>query len=399
MTTTATLPATLDDLLKLAEETGRILAPLAADVDAQRDNGHEAYRILRESGLLGLLVPREAGGAGLGFADYSRVLAALGAHNGAAALGYNMHNVVIGALSESVGTRLPPAAETFRAWMFDEVVNGRKLFASATSEAGTGAKLRGIRTSYRRSADGQHYVLNGEKSFVSLAGAADYYIVVARAEGTEGSSEVSHFVVAADDPGVSFGEVHNLSALYGTSTAAMKLDEVTVPRSRLYLGVEGMSLFKLVREPHWMAAGYTGAYLGIAEAVYRYTVDYVAASPKRADSPVLQRDLGRMSARLRAARALVHEAGEYVDTQRGSLEANAMVHAAKYIVGEVGPALAQDAVRICGSAAVSRAQPLERFIREVAFSAVMPAKPDECLEYVGKAALGVNLYNAQAFEW
>ncbi|WP_328322237.1 acyl-CoA dehydrogenase [Streptomyces sp. NBC_00388] len=266
-------------------------------------------------------------------------------------------------------------------------------FASATSETGRGAKLRGMQTRYRLSDDGAHYILTGHKSFVSLAGAADYYVVAAVAEdGTEDSAEVSHFVVAGDDPGVSFGSVHHMSAMYGTSTAAMTLDEVPVPRSRLYLGVEGMSLFKVVREPHWMIAGYTGAYLGIAEALFRHTVDHVTASPARAQSPVVQQELGRMSARLRAARALVHEAGDLVDTERGSLEANAMVHAAKYVVGEVGPQLAQDALRLCGSLAVSRAHSLERLVREVSFAHMMPAKPQDCLEYLGKAAVGVNLY-------
>ncbi|WP_407552376.1 acyl-CoA dehydrogenase family protein [Streptomyces sp. Pv4-95] len=395
-----TLPTHLDDILKLAAETGAALAPLAADVDAARRDGHETYAILRDSGLLGLLAPREAGGAGLGFGDYWRVLAEIGTYNGAAALGFNMHHVVIGALADAAGTALPPAAERFRAWMLDEVVRGRKLFASATSEAGRGAKLRGMQTRYRLSDDGESYLLTGKKSFVSLAGVADYYVVAAAADdGTEDTGDVSHFVVAADDPGVGFGTVHSMSAMYGTSTAAMTLDAVRVPRSRLYLGVEGMSLFKVVREPHWMIAGYTGAYLGIAEALFRHTTEHVTATPDRAGSPVLQQELGRMSARLRAARALLHEAGDLVDAERGSLEANAMVHAAKYVVGEVGQQLAQDALRICGSAAVSRSHPLERLIREASFASVMPAKPHECLEYLGKAAVGVNLYDARAFAW
>ncbi|MGW7335978.1 acyl-CoA dehydrogenase family protein [Streptomyces sp. NPDC054808] len=394
-----TLPTHFDDLLKLAADTGSAIAPLAAATDAADDDGHEAYRVLRESGLLALLVPREAGGAGLGFGDYWRVLAELGAHHGAAALGFNMHHVVIGALAEASGTRLSPAADAFRTWMLGEVVDGRKMFASATSEAGRGAKLRGMRTRYRRSEDGTHYVLNGRKDFVSLAGAADYYVVAAADGDDEESAEISHFVVAADDPGVGFGPVRHLSAMYGTSTAPMTLDEVVVPRSRLYLGVEGMSLFKVVREPHWMFAGYTGAYLGMAQALYRHTVDRVTAAPGRADSPVVQQELGRMSARLRAARALVHEAGDLVTAERGSLEANAMVHAAKYVVGETGPLLAQDALRLCGSAAVSRGHTLERLIREVQFAHVMPAKPHECLEYLGKAATGVNLYDARTFSW
>ncbi|WEH33837.1 acyl-CoA/acyl-ACP dehydrogenase [Streptomyces sp. AM 4-1-1] len=395
-----TLPTHLGDILKLAAETGAALAPLAADVDAGHSNGHETYDILRNSGLLALLAPRDVGGAGLGFGDYWRVLAELGARNGAATLGFNMHNVVIGALADTVGTRLPPAAERFRTWMLDEVVHGRKLFASATSETGRGAKLRGMGTRYRLSDDGESYLLTGRKSFVSLVGAADYYVVAAAADdGTEDTGDISHFVVASDDPGVTFGTVHSMSAMYGTSTAAMSLDAVAVPRSRLYLGVEGMSLFKVVREPHWMIAGYTGAYLGIAEALFQQVVDHVTAVPVRAASPVLQQELGRMSARLRAARALVHEAGDLVDAERGSLEANAAVHAAKFVVGEVGQELAQDAVRLCGSAAVSRSHPLERLTREVAFAHVMPAKPHECLEYLGKAAVGVNLYDARAFSW
>ncbi|MGK5637713.1 acyl-CoA dehydrogenase family protein [Streptomyces sp. URMC 126] len=392
-------PIHADDVLKRAAETGEALAPLAADVDAGRTDPGRPYAVLRESGLLGALVPRDAGGLGLGFGAYWRLLATLGSYNGAAAVGFNMHHVVLGALADSAGTPLPPAADTFRTWMQNEVVHGRKLFASATSETGRGARLRGMTTRYRLTDDGGHYVLNGEKSFVSLAGVADYYVVAAAAEGAEDTAEVSHFVVAADDPGVTFGRVHGLSAMYGTSTAPMTLTDVVVPRSRLYLGVEGMSLFKVVREPHWMVAGYTAAYLGIAEAVFDYTVRCVTAAPSRAESPVVQQELGRMSARLRAARALVHEAGDAVDRERGSLEANALVHAAKYVVGEVGPQLAQDAVRLCGSAAVSRSQPLERLIREASFASVMPAKPHDCLEYLGKAAVGVNLYDARAFAW
>ncbi|MER6473247.1 acyl-CoA dehydrogenase family protein [Streptomyces collinus] len=388
-----------DDVLKRAMEAGEALAPLAADVDAGRAGLDRPYAVLRESGLLGALVPRDAGGLGLGFGEYWKLLATLGSYNGAAAVGFNMHHVVLGALADSADTPLPPAAEKFRTWMQNKVVHGRKLFASATSETGRGARLRGMTTRYRLSDDGEHYVLNGAKSFVSLAGVADYYVVAAAAEGPEDTAEVSHFVVAADDPGVGFGQVHSLSAMYGTSTAPMTLTDVVLPRSRLYLGVEGMSLFKVVREPHWMVAGYTGAYLGIAEAVFDYTVRCVTAAPARAESPVVQQELGRMSARLRAARALVHEAGAAVDRARGSLEANALVHAAKYLVGEVGLQLTQDATRLCGSAAVSRSQPLERLIREASFASVMPAKPQDCLEYLGKAAVGVNLYDARAFAW
>jgi alkylation response protein AidB-like acyl-CoA dehydrogenase len=394
-----TLSADFDEVLDAAHQLGRKLAPLAAELDARTGDLEEPYRIIADAGFLTLLIPRHAGGAGLGFADYWRVLSAVAFHSGAAALGLNMHNAVIGPLCETAHMPLPPMADAFRSWLFDEVVNGQKIFASAASEPAGGAKLSALQTRYRPTADGEGFVITGEKSFVSLAGIADYYAVPARPEGSDDPGRISHFLVGRDDTGVSFGKIHNLTAMYGTSTANMTLDSVTVPRSRLFLGIEGMSLPKVIREPHWMIAGYTGAYLGIAEALRQAVVDHSTASAKRAESAVVQRNLGLLTGRLLAARALTERAGEAVDRDRGSVEANTLVHAAKYVVGDLGADLTGIVVSICGSAAVSRAMPIERLLRELQYGAVMPAKPEECLEYLGKAALGVDLRDENAFAW
>ncbi|UFQ17177.1 MULTISPECIES: acyl-CoA dehydrogenase family protein [Streptomyces] len=394
-----TLPDDFDEILDRAHEVGRKIAALAADVDDRAGDPRGPYRLLAEAGFLSLLVPRRAGGAGLGFADYWRVLSVIGFHNGAAALGLNMHNAVIGPLCETADHPLPPPAEEFRAWLFAEVAEGGRMFASAASEPASGAKLRGLRTRYRRQTDGTGFVITGRKSFVSLAGIADYYAVPARPEESEDPGRVSHLLVARDDPGVTFGEVHHLTAMYGTSTADMALDSVAVPASRLVLGIEGLSLTKVIREPHWMVAGYTGAYLGIAEAVRQAVVDHATASPARARSATVQRDLGLLTARLHATRALVERAGEAVDRERGGTTANTLVHAAKYAVADLGHEAARIAVSVCGSAAVSRSRPIERLLRELQYGAVMPAKPEECLEYLGKAALGVDLRDEEAFSW
>lgn len=391
-----TLPDDFTGIIEATHEVGPKLAALAPGIDARSGDIHESYGILRDAGFLRLVVPKRFGGAGLGFEHYWRVLSVLASYNGAAALGLNMHNAVIGPMCESADTPLPPMAEDFRTWFFDEIVNGGKMFASATSEPGSGAKLMGLRTTYRPTPDRSGYVITGKKAFVSLAGVADYYAVPARPEGNTDPGKISHFLVAREDAGVTFGDILQLSAMYGTSTASMTLDDVEVPASRLFLGIEGMSLPRIIREPHWMIAGYTGAYLGIAEAIYRFVVD--AAGP-RAESPVVQRNLGWMSARLAAASSLVHEAGRSIDADRGSIEANAKVHAAKFIVGDLGPDLIREAVAMCGSTAVNPSKPLERLIREIQYCAVMPAKPDECLEYLGKAALGVNLHEERAFAW
>ncbi|ONI91413.1 acyl-CoA dehydrogenase [Saccharothrix sp. ALI-22-I] len=383
-------------LLQVAEVAAG-LRLVAGEVDDGRIPVGHGYEVVRDTGLLTLLVPRAAGGSGLSYLDYTRVLEVLATGDAATALGYNMHNVAIGALCESAARDLPPKADAFRRWVFDEVVHRGRMFASATSEVGAGAKLTGVKATYRRTDDG--FVLNGHKSFVSLAGIADYYITTARREGTDAADEVSHFVVARDDVGVSFDGLWDGAALNGTATAAMTMSEVRIGADRLFLGIEGMSLFKLVREPHWMVSGYMGAYLGVAESILRHTTDSVRADERKRDSAVVRADVGRVAIEVAAARALVHAAARLVDERKGSVEANSAVHAAKYCIGELVPRLAQTAVRICGSSALRKSNPLERLMREAAFCAVMPAKPDECLDYVGKARLGFNMFDSTTIEW
>lgn len=382
--------------LSLARKTAEVLSRNAAAIDAGAAAA-SSYQTIKESGLLSALVPKSAGGYQLSFSDYTRILAELALGDGAIALGFNMHNVAIGSLCESDGTSLPERAGRFRRWVFDEVVGGGKMFASATSEAGTGAKLRQLRTSYARKAGG--YVLNGEKSFVSLAGVADYYVVAAVPEGASGRDEVSHFVVARDDPGVGFGGIWDGAALRGTETATMSLDAVPLGGDRLFLGIDGASLFKLVREPHWMIAGYLGAYLGIAQSIIRFATDFVDADATRRESAVVRAELAELVVQVDAARALVHSAAELIDEKKGSVEANTAVHAAKYFIGETVPRLAVGAVRLCGSAGLRRTKPLERLLRESMFCSVMPAKPDDCLDYIGKAVLGFNMFHAHTVDW
>jgi alkylation response protein AidB-like acyl-CoA dehydrogenase len=373
------------------------LASLAGGVDSGTVSCTASFDLVKDAGFLRLLIPRDADGEGLSFLQCTRVLEVLGTRDAATALGLNMHNVSIAALCETAGRPLSGPGQKFRDWVFDEVVNWNRMFASATSEAGTGAKLRAIRTTYTAAGDG--FVLNGRKSFVSLAGIADYYMVAARSPGADGDYDISHVAVSRADPGVGFGDVWTGTAMAGTSTADMTFDHVPVGRERLVLGVEGMSLFKLVREPHWMVSGYTGVYLGLAAAILAEIIAAVSGDPARMESPVVRREVGRLSARLRAARALTYSACADVDSNRGGTEANAAVHAAKYTVGELLHELAVSAVTVCGARSLDRRGNLERYLRESFFCSVMPAKADDCLEYLGKASLGVNMRDVRSFNW
>lgn len=389
-------------ILDRARGTAEVLSRGSAEVDRGLLAPHRGYRLIREAGLLTLLVPREFGGEGLSFLDYTKVLETLATGDGAVALGFNAHNVAIGSLCDTGGSPLPAAADRFRTWLFAEVVEHGRMFASATTETGTGAGLHHIRATYRDTGDG--YILKGTKSCVPLAGIADHYVVAAREEGAAIADEVSHFVVSKDDPGVSFAtagdaSTGNAAAPRGTRTATLTMSEVAVPRQRLFLGEEGLSLFRLVREPHWTVSGCLGAYLGIAESILRLTVRFLRSQEHRRSSPTLQADVGRLAVDLEAARALVYSAARLVDEEKGSPEAHTAVHAAKYCMTELAPRLALGAVRICGADALAGPGPMERLLREATFCSVLPAGPEACLEYVGKSTLGFNMLDTRTFDW
>lgn len=393
--TIATRP--VDTALDLAASITPRLAELADPIDRGQTSPRAAYDLIRESGLLAAMVPTDRGGLGLDFADYTRLLAELASANGAIALGFNMHNVAIGSLFEADADALGPAGVAFRDRVIEQVVDGYAMFASAASEPATGARLRGISTVYRRSGD--TYVLDGHKSFVSLSGVADHYVVTARPDDDDSGVEVSHFVVNASDPGVSFSTEWAGTALAGTSTSQMFLADTVIRQDRLFLGVEGMSLFKAVRDPHWMSAGYLGAYLGLAEAIVDFAAQRLGADERRRDRSADIARLGAMTVSLQATRALTMSAARGVVDRRSDQRTNAAVYAAKHHLGETAQALAAQAVALVGSAAMAADAPMQRLLREVQFCSIMPAKPADCLDYVGRAALGANMFDVSNHSW
>jgi alkylation response protein AidB-like acyl-CoA dehydrogenase len=151
--------------------------------------------------------------------------------------------------------------------------------------------------------------------------------------------------------------------------------------------------------------GYNGAYLGISTAIMQFVTEYlskksIAGTDKTAgDDPVVQYQVGEMDIKLAMARALTYEAARLVTDAPGSNEANVAIHRAKFVVGEMAPELASMAIRICGGSTISKRMPLERLYRDARCGGLMPAKSDDCLRYVGKASLGIDVTKAEESYW
>ena len=171
------------------------------------------------------------------------------------------------------------------------------------------------------------------------------------------------------------------------------------------LGVEGMVFYKIVREPHWLVGGYNGVYLGICTATFDFLTEYLrkkrmpGTETTYASDPVVQHQVGELLVALEAARAVTYEAARLVAEQPGSPEANVAIHRAKYMVGELGPWLASQAIRLCGGSSIARRLPLERYYRDARCGGLMPARSDDCLSYVGKASLGIDVSSPTESYW
>lgn len=349
-------------------------------------------RDLARTGLLGLVVPKSAGGLGAGFAGYTRALAELARGDASTALNFAQHNIPLGALAEMDARSLKgPAGRDLarrRSRVFEEVVRRRKIIAAATSEPGVGFRPSRVRTTYR--ASGRGFRLDGEKNFVSMAGHADYYFLAARdALAPAGEPRVSYFLVPARTRGLEVRADWDALGMRATESHSLLLRGCTVGRDALFGGIEGAALHHLVRRPHWAVGAFTPVYLGIADSAVEHAAAHLA--PRSAD-PVIRRELGTLAAERDAARALVFAAA---DDPRD----RAAVYRAKHVACEAAASIASRALALCGGAALRRGHPLERAFRDARSGSVMGANAAACLDVSGRAAFGADLDSIENSPW
>ena len=397
-----------EQLMELCQELAGRFAERAAEHDRESSFPVDNFAELKEHGLLGIMVPKEYGGWGADFLTYTKALEILATGDAATSLAFNMHNITVGSLAEvpeaEGGDHRSNAVNDFRDWMYEQAVQEKKIFASATSEPGIGAHISHLKTSYDRCDEG--FIVNGDKSFVSMAGYADYYVVAAKAARSKSKkAAVSFLIVDRDAPGVTMKNIWDVLGMRSTSTNPVNFKDVVVPKSRLFLASEGLALYKIAREPHWLVGGYVGVYLGILTATFDFLIDYLSkkkipgTDTPMSQDPLIQHQTGQLYSDLTSARLATYHAASLIDTARGSEEANAAIHHAKYLVSETGPTLTASAIRMCGATTLAKRMPLERYYRESRCGALMPAASDDCLTYMGKAAYGANLKNPIETYW
>lgn len=385
------------ELIERMAELGREkFAPRATRHDREASFPYENYDDLRQSGLLGLAVPREHGGEGADFETYMLVAAELGRHCGSTALSFNMHVSAClwsGPIADAID--MTPAQcddhTQRRAWHYEQIVRGGKVYSQPFSEGGAAAAGKAAWGTLAKPVDGG-YVLNGKKIFASLAGAADFYGVLCTLDRPAATPrDALYLAVPAQTKGITITGEWDPLGMRATVSRTLLFKDVFVPASGRLLP-DGTYFQAAERFPH-MFTTLSATYMGLAQAAYDFTVQYLRgevpgmAPVQRRQYPTKQMAVAQMRVRLEQTRALflsvARDAGIDPDD-----DTRARLLAAHFSTMENANEIAQLAVRTCGGQATMRSLPLERMYRDSRCGSLMlPWTAELCLDRLGRDCL------------
>ena len=334
----------------MRELAQKVVRPLAAEVDREHRFPAEAVKAAAENGLMGVLIPREHGGAGLDALAFAICIEELARACASTAVIVDVHT--------SVGTEpilLFGDEEQRRRWL-PRLASGELLGAFALSEPGSGSDAASLTTAARRNGDGG-YVLNGTKTFITNAGRAGLYVVFARTGSVERASGVTAFLVPADAPGLRVGQVFHKMGLHGSPTGEIVLEDVALPTSNR-LGAEGEGFNIAMRALDSGRIGISGQALGIAQAALD---EARALMRERGHEQGDDFTLADMAARVESARLLAYHAAWLCGAGRKFTREASM---SKLHCTDTAMQVAIDALQIAGEEGAVAGTPFERHVRD-----------------------------------
>jgi len=326
-----------------------VVQPLAAEVDRDHRFPQEAIDAAAQSGLLGVLIPRRYGGAGLDALAFAICVEELAQACASTAVIVDVHT--------SVGTEpiLLFGDDDQKSRWLPRLATGELLGAFALTEPASGSDAASLTTTARRNGDG--YVLNGTKVFITNIGHAGLYVVFARTGPDEKAAGVTAFLVPADARGVHVGQVFHKMGLHGSPTGELILEDVSVPAANR-LGAEGQGFTVAMRALDSGRIGISGQALGIGQAA----VDETRALMRdRGHDQGDDFTLADMATRVESARLLAYQAAWLCS--RG-LPFTRQASMSKLHCTDTTMQVALDALQIAGTEGAASGSPLERHVRD-----------------------------------
>ena len=334
------------------------IAPRAAEIDETHEFPWDVVELFRDYELFGLFFDEEVGGTGTGtllslvaIEEVSKVCATSGLILAVQELG-------------SLGLKLAGTDEQKERYL-PRLASGEWLCAYALTEAGSGSDSAAMRTTARR--DGEDYVLNGSKRFITNASVAGLYTVFAKTDPEAGHAGISAFLVEADAPGFSVTRLEPKMGISGSTTGELAFEDCRVPADNL-LGEEGEGFRIAMRILDRSRPGVAAQALGIAQGATDYALEYAKTRETMgkpiAQHQLIQAKLADMETECEAARGLLYRFGQMADDGLDGAELTKASAMAKLKCGDVAMAVTTDAVQILGGYGYIREYPVERYMRD-----------------------------------
>ena len=343
----------LDMLKDFAEKE---VAPIAAEIDENERFPEETWHKLADMGMMGVPFPEEYGGAGLSYLTYIGVCEELAKHCATTSVMVSAHSSLCCWPISEYGT------EEQKQKYLVPLASGEKLGAFGLTEPGAGTDAAMQRTTAEDKGD--HWVLNGSKIFITNAGYADIFVVMAMTDKEKGNHGISAFIVERGFPGFKVGAHEKKMGIRGSSTCELIFENCIVPKENL-LGEVGKGFKVAMSTLDGGRIGIGAQALGIAQAAIdecvKYTKERVQFGKRISQFQNTQFQLADMQARVDAARLLIYRAAQAKQDHEPYSHLAAM---GKLYASEAASDVTRRCLQLVGGYGYTREYPFERYMRD-----------------------------------
>ena len=328
------------------------LGPRSAEIDEKALYPWDIIKKFAEFGLFALAVPKEYGGRGCNLFDTCLAIEQVAGVDVAAAMWFGVN----------IGGLLPilnGGNEEQKKKYLPKIASGELITGVAFTEPEAGSDLHALRTTAELKTD--HYVVNGRKCFISNAGVASVYSLLARtAKGKEG---ITGFILDADSPGLSVGKMESKMGVRGSHTGDLIFEDCIIPLDKR-LGDEGRGTDLAMGMLNFTRPLIGAQSVGLASSVFEYTLDYARKNKERLapSFEVIKYKLADMAIRVESARALVYQTAFLSDS--GHSDTGKFASMAKCFASDVAMDICIEAMQIFGSLGYTSDYPIERYMRD-----------------------------------
>jgi butyryl-CoA dehydrogenase len=338
---------------QIAEEK---IVPVREELDEKEEFPWEIMKVLAQADLFGLFISEEYGGLGKGCFELSLAVeelsrACLGVATTYAANALGTYPMILFGSEELKKTYLP------------DIAAGKRLVAFGLTEANAGSDAAGIQTTAKL--DGNEYVLNGTKQWITNGGEAEIYTIIAMTDKSKGARGASAFIVEKGTPGFQFGKNEKKMGIRTSSTRELIFDNCRIPKNNI-IGKEGLGFIIAMRTLDNARAGVGAQAVGVAQGAFEEAVKF-ARQRVQFGHPIIsfqaiQHMLADMATEIEAARALVYAVARYADSGAKDFTKDSAM--AKVFATDMAMRVTTNAVQVMGGSGYMREYPVEKMMRD-----------------------------------